>query len=933
MVLNEKIYPALMIRNDGKEIRVPFHTYGSKDLDEIEETLKASEWLFYNTEKAITKKTILKFIKSFISQFGTIDEFFEELEYLDNPLSEEFLSEISDELKNIDVVQNLKVLNDDVINQLNDEFLRARYGGIYDTEIGSKEMVFRVSSKNFNWFNIIWEFVYKHKNEISSVTIVKDYESLGSEDPYTHNGKNIYQMDVDEFINLSGNPIIESMESKNMKLDITNEIQRKVNKLPKSLSRDDLEDKIYWIIYDVLRDYKFLANDKEEMINDITQKELKRVLNECDLNEESELAKRAKHHRKRQKGLSPFGLSMLSNPVGGMEIFNNSTADTSTGVLENLNINEKSFNTIKNERVRLTPMNIKENLNKRDHETENNFDFVNLYESIKWTNESHNKLIESLKKNISNNKLYSFMLKEAYDEFYEDDEFEDNDGVSELQDFDCEGLEYQWQKRHGDVEHLDFDNWAVWEAWCYDTGELAYFVVDEDTGFIDWGPVETVEEAKEFLAGKVSDWEDEDTIDFIDYNEQLNEELWDSARVIDLVRYYLDRGNPPIDTLANLIMNQMKKEGSALPANTTDFFDKLYSAVNIYNAELDDNSLDECKNINEEIINIDEKTLTRQIKNATYDCVMNKLGYDEDFVNNWIIIDVENTKFTDSNDLAIKVEIRTELDYEEAGELAEVLNPIVAEYDPQAYFDHETSNTIVSYIRLDQSDDIVDNDFIDKVLPDIENANSREELLDIYRKIQALWQSEKITSGTAETILEKIANKVYALDEMLSKENDPNRKVELKKQIDELDDEIGDAIENDKMYQQSALIKKKQKLEENSENIENDDLGQVLYDDESDRMHIVTKDKTLNEECSVIKYNKINYFIYTDGDKIQITSSHPYDDAEYCWAKSNDSGNTFIIYRKGKQIEFFESESEDFSDILAEMDKLDKDIKPVMVHN
>ena len=93
--------------------------------------------------------------------------------------------------------------------------------------------------------------------------------------------------------------------------------------------------------------------------------------------------------------------------------------------------------------------------------------------------------------------------------FYDDDAWEDS-SVSAEKDFDAEGKEFTWVRRHGDVEHLDFDNWAVWEAHCYDDAETYYFIVDEDTGFIDWGPVDTLEEAQEFLASKVSDWDDLD---------------------------------------------------------------------------------------------------------------------------------------------------------------------------------------------------------------------------------------------------------------------------------------------------------------------------------------------------------------------------------------------------------------------------------------
>lgn len=61
-----------------------------------------------------------------------------------------------------------------------------------------------------------------------------------------------------------------------------------------------------------------------------------------------------------------------------------------------------------------------------------------------------------------------------------------------------------------DQIYLDFDHWQIWEARNVDSDELAFFIVDPDTGFIDWGPVETHEEASEFLYSKQDDWMDDD---------------------------------------------------------------------------------------------------------------------------------------------------------------------------------------------------------------------------------------------------------------------------------------------------------------------------------------------------------------------------------------------------------------------------------------
>jgi hypothetical protein len=90
-----------------------------------------------------------------------------------------------------------------------------------------------------------------------------------------------------------------------------------------------------------------------------------------------------------------------------------------------------------------------------------------------------------------------------YYDYYDDGE------VDEGKNFFEDGREFVWVKRHGDVVHLDFDNWAVWEAKDVDSNESEYFVVDEDTMFIDWGPCATVSEAQEFLNSKQFDWDSE----------------------------------------------------------------------------------------------------------------------------------------------------------------------------------------------------------------------------------------------------------------------------------------------------------------------------------------------------------------------------------------------------------------------------------------
>ena len=205
---------AYMIGQDGRAYPVKIHIYGSSDA--YEETAWAAEWLYNHTTEDYTKEECLKIIHSWILNDVSPDFDKEEiLDYIDDlgylVVSKDFINEhFEDIIESQDYNADILSLNEEINDLLNQEFLRARYGGKLDTRSGSREMVFRVSSSGFNWFDIIWRFVYNHKNEIDSVTICRDLESTGKEDFYRYNGKEFNKMPADEFITLSGNPVVES---------------------------------------------------------------------------------------------------------------------------------------------------------------------------------------------------------------------------------------------------------------------------------------------------------------------------------------------------------------------------------------------------------------------------------------------------------------------------------------------------------------------------------------------------------------------------------------------------------------------------------------------------------------------------------------------------------------------------------------------------
>jgi hypothetical protein len=97
--------------------------------------------------------------------------------------------------------------------QLNQRFLRARFGGEMDFAPETRELWFRISSTGFNWYGIIYKFTAELHAErnITDVTIVRDLESTGSEQVYTRKNVKYEHVPIDDFLSedLASSPMLE----------------------------------------------------------------------------------------------------------------------------------------------------------------------------------------------------------------------------------------------------------------------------------------------------------------------------------------------------------------------------------------------------------------------------------------------------------------------------------------------------------------------------------------------------------------------------------------------------------------------------------------------------------------------------------------------------------------------------------------------------
>lgn len=175
---------AWMVRTDGVAFPCTCHIYGSND--DIEETLYAAEWLYEHTANTKTKELCLRLFKTYGISLSEHRNCVRNilLKIKETPyrfLNYDFVLGIADKIQNA-ADGDLSELNFQVNHTLNNEFMRVRYGGMYDSIDGNRDLYFRLSNDGLltlEWNGIIQAIIREHKDEISEIIIVSDEESTG----------------------------------------------------------------------------------------------------------------------------------------------------------------------------------------------------------------------------------------------------------------------------------------------------------------------------------------------------------------------------------------------------------------------------------------------------------------------------------------------------------------------------------------------------------------------------------------------------------------------------------------------------------------------------------------------------------------------------------------------------------------------------------
>lgn len=192
---------AWMLARNGKEIPVKVHVYGL--IGDIEENAAAALWLLKNAPY----NKLIPFLKQYVAYIA-VNEVPYTLEPGDGTFrnnlraalirggnagawvgwskeqTAEYLVSLVDDMT-IDEIYDLGDTVDDnsgdfVARDLNENFIRVRMGGEYNTDKLTGDTFFRIGSTYKDWTDAIYMFVHDHKN-VSRIYVERDAESDGKE--------------------------------------------------------------------------------------------------------------------------------------------------------------------------------------------------------------------------------------------------------------------------------------------------------------------------------------------------------------------------------------------------------------------------------------------------------------------------------------------------------------------------------------------------------------------------------------------------------------------------------------------------------------------------------------------------------------------------------------------------------------------------------
>lgn len=181
-----------MLEQGGRYYDVKVHPY--MDKDDVEVTLASCEWFYNHSTNRKFKGLIIELIASWFGGYllgeGDAKDWLNAYKASRSDTGGEFLVSLGFYRKILPTIIGLEprdydVINEEVTNLSNELYTRVRYGGTYDS-IGENCVYFRISSKNYDWYDDIWICANSlfGKKLWMDITVVRD--------KYFSEGKTVY---------------------------------------------------------------------------------------------------------------------------------------------------------------------------------------------------------------------------------------------------------------------------------------------------------------------------------------------------------------------------------------------------------------------------------------------------------------------------------------------------------------------------------------------------------------------------------------------------------------------------------------------------------------------------------------------------------------------------------------------------------------------
>lgn len=229
--MNIDVTKAYMLRSDGKVLECEsVHPYillhynapFKQNLNDLlEKHPDRLTWFYENTQFESTRQKIMNALQLLIDMTSsTLDEDVGKNLGVSKAaivrVAEQFniTPSINNADLSIDLLATLEVTFKELNFTVNQEFLRFRFGSMYVAYGNRKNIYFRISSIDFDWFPLIWDLVHASQALIDSVTIVYDQQSRstsGRTEYCIAAGQRIDHITTGEFLSLPGRPVIESV--------------------------------------------------------------------------------------------------------------------------------------------------------------------------------------------------------------------------------------------------------------------------------------------------------------------------------------------------------------------------------------------------------------------------------------------------------------------------------------------------------------------------------------------------------------------------------------------------------------------------------------------------------------------------------------------------------------------------------------------------